>query len=51
MYKKIITIVLAMSGALVLQAQARDVISHRYIGMELARDLASEAISACRKEG
>lgn len=51
MYIKIITIVLAMSGALALAAQARDVISHRYIGMELARDLASEAISACRKEG
>ena len=51
MYKKIITIVLTMSGALSLPAQARDVISHRYIGMELARDLASEAISACRKEG
>ena len=51
MYKKIITIVLVMSGALALPAQARDVISHRYIGMELARDLVSEAISACRKEG
>lgn len=30
---------------------ADDVISHRNIGMELARDLASEAISACRNDG
>jgi uncharacterized protein GlcG (DUF336 family) len=30
---------------------AEDVITHRYIGMDLARDLANEAVSACRKDG
>ena len=30
---------------------ADDVISHRNIGMELARDLANEAVSVCRKGG
>ncbi len=30
---------------------AEDVITHRNIGMDLARDLANEAVSACRKDG
>ena len=30
---------------------AEDVITHRYIGMDLARDLANEAVSACRNDG
>ena len=30
---------------------ASDVISHRNIGMELARDLANEAVATCRKGG
>lgn len=32
-------------------AGASDVVSNKSIGMELARDLASETISACRKDG
>lgn len=51
MMKIIITAMLAISATLSLPSQASDVIAHRYIGMELARDLASAAISACRKDG
>jgi len=32
-------------------AHASDVVSSKSIGMELARDLASETITACRKDG
>lgn len=32
-------------------AGAADVVSNKSIGMELARDLASETINACRKDG
>jgi len=31
--------------------QAKDIVSDKSIGMELARDIASEAILACRKDG
>jgi len=34
-----------------LTAQAADVVQQRTIGMELARDVASEAVLACRKAG
>ena len=30
---------------------ASDVLTNRYIGMDLARDLANEAVMACRKDG
>lgn len=32
-------------------AQANDVITTRNVGMEMARDLANEAVMACRKDG
>ena len=41
---------LALLGATVT-AQAADVLTERNIGMELARDIASEAIAACRADG
>ena len=34
-----------------LTAQAADVIKEPSIGMELARDIASESIAACREDG
>ena len=37
--------------ALVSSAHASDVITEKTIGMELARDIASETIMACRKDG
>lgn len=40
-----------LAGLIISHAYASDVISHRNIGMELARDLANEAIAACRKDG
>ncbi len=44
---------LLISSLLMLaaSAQAEDVISSKNIGMELARDIASGTITACRKEG
>ena len=39
------------SFVLVSTAQAEDMISVKTIGMELARDIASEAVLACRKMG
>lgn len=45
----------AVVGAIVTlcatQVMAVDVVSNKSIGMELARDLASETIMACRKDG
>ena len=41
---------LALSGA-TFTAQAADVLTERNIGMELARDIASETIVACRADG
>lgn len=45
----------AAAGAIValsaMQVMAADVVSNKSIGMELARDLASETIMACRKDG
>lgn len=40
-----------VSILLVSTAQAEDMISVKTIGMELARDIASEAVLACRKMG
>ena len=51
MYKLIVAVIIALPGLLSLPSSASDVITHRNIGMELARDLASEAVSACRKDG
>lgn len=34
-----------------VSAFAADIVSNKSIGMELARDIASETISACRKDG
>lgn len=36
---------------LVTQSYAADVVTDKSIGMELARDIANEAIQACRKQG
>lgn len=41
---------LVLLGA-TLAAQAADVLSEKNIGMELARDIASETIAACRVDG
>ena len=49
--KIILTPVCIVSTLLAPLSFADDVISHRYIGMELARDLVNEAISVCRKDG
>lgn len=49
--KIILTPVCIISTLLSPLSFADDVISHRYIGMELARDLVNEAISVCRKDG
>jgi len=40
-----------MAGAGVMSAQASDVINSKSVGMELARDIATETIKACRKDG
>ncbi len=37
--------------AVVLTARSEDVVNNYSIGMDLARDIASEAIVACRKDG
>lgn len=42
------TLVLLMLN---VSAQAKDVVSDKSIGMELARDIANETVLACRKEG
>lgn len=47
-YKVIMTLCLASTAGI---AQALDVVSDKSIGMELARDIASETIMACRKDG
>ena len=41
---------IALAGV-VFPVQAADVINEQNIGMELARDIASETISACREDG
>jgi len=46
---KLVTCLLLGSTGFV--AQAADVVSDNSIGMELARDIASETITACRKDG
>ena len=51
MKKTIYFTAIIVFGISALQTYASDVISHRYIGMELARDLANEAVTACRKDG
>ncbi len=51
MNKTIIRLAFIMLGIFSFTSQASDVISHRYIGMDLARDLANEAVIACRKDG
>ncbi len=38
-------------GLISLNSYANDIISTKNIGMELARDIASESIKACRKKG
>jgi uncharacterized protein GlcG (DUF336 family) len=40
-----------LMGSLAFSAQAEDVLQEKNIGMELARDIASEAIIACRQNG
>jgi len=40
-----------MAGTGAMSAHASDVINSKSIGMELARDLATETIEACRKDG
>jgi uncharacterized protein GlcG (DUF336 family) len=42
------TLVLLMLN---VSAQAKDVVSDKSIGMELARDIANETVLACRKDG
>jgi len=44
-------LIIGMILCLMLPVQAKDGVTDNTIGMELARDLASEAISACRKDG
>lgn len=44
-------IAMSLSVLTLTSAHAEDVISEQNIGMELARDLASEAINACREKG
>lgn len=41
----------AMFFLLGVSAQAKDVVSDKSIGMELARDIANETVLACRKDG
>lgn len=41
----------ALVGSCSLPAHARDVVNSKSIGMELARDIATETIKACRKDG
>lgn len=48
---KTILTTLALSIAGLSSAQAADVISSKNLGMELARDIASETIMACREDG
>lgn len=45
------TVVGLLFGTMGMTAHAGDVVSSKSIGMELARDLATEAIKACRKDG
>ncbi len=40
-----------LAGAMGFSAQAADIVSSKSIGMELARDIASETINACRNDG
>lgn len=42
---------LPLLGAWSLSANAADMVEQKTIGMELARDLASKAIEACREQG
>lgn len=39
------------AGLFALSSHAEDVVNDKSIGMELARDIASEAINACREQG
>ena len=48
MYKFIIFM---LTGLLSLSTQAADIVSDKSIGMELARDIATETVLACRKDG
>ncbi|MDG6772871.1 heme-binding protein [Thiomicrorhabdus sp. ZW0627] len=41
----------ALMGCMAFSVQAEDVVQEKSIGMELARDIASEAIMVCRKNG
>lgn len=43
-----IALIVVLTG---LSAHAKDIVTDRSIGMELARDIANEAIIACRKDG
>ena len=45
------TVIAVQLTGMVLTAQAADVVSEPSIGMELARDIASESITACREDG
>lgn len=51
MKKLLIPVVAIISTLLSPLSIAGDVITHRNIGMDLARDLVNEAISVCRKDG
>ena len=43
--------VLVMAMFILSTSQANDVITTRNVGMEMARDLANEAVMACREQG
>ncbi len=45
------TLIAVQLTGMALTAQAADVVKEPSIGMELARDIASESIAACREDG
>ena len=52
--KKSLTLKIVISALIAnmgFAAQAADVVTDTSIGMELARDIANEAVMACRKKG
>jgi uncharacterized protein GlcG (DUF336 family) len=48
MYKSIIFLLSCLTG---FSSQAADIVSDKSVGMELARDIATETVLACRKSG
>jgi uncharacterized protein GlcG (DUF336 family) len=45
------TAIALFAATTAITSQAADIVSSKSIGMELSRDIASETINACRKEG